>query len=287
MDVELLIRIRAFALIFVAMAMWEVAAPRRTLVTGRRLRWPHNLGILLVDLLAVRILVPTAAVGAALLAAGRGWGLLHLLGLRLSVAAALGFLILDLVIYAQHVLFHKVPVLWRLHRMHHADLDIDVTTGGRFHPFEILISLAVKIAVVIAFGIPVVAVLLFEVVLNATSTFNHANVSMPPALDRVLRWLVVTPDMHRVHHSILRHETDSNFGFNLPWWDRLFRTYRAVPEAGHEGMTIGLPIFRDRRELRIDRLLTQPFRDDRSDAGESGRRRRKTPDIRSAGPSQP
>ncbi len=268
MDLELLIRICAFALIFAAMALWEVAAPRRTLAVGRRRRWPHNLGILLVDVLAVRILVPTAAVGAALLAAGRGWGLFHLLGLRLSVAALLGFLALDLVIYAQHVLFHKVPVLWRLHRMHHADLDIDVTTGGRFHPFEILISMAVKIAVVIALGIPVVAVLLFEVVLNATSTFNHANVSMPPALDRVLRWLVVTPDMHRVHHSILRHETDSNFGFNLPWWDRLFRTYRAVPEAGHDGMTVGIPIFRDPRELRIDRLLTQPFRDDRSDAGE-------------------
>ena len=223
----------------------------------------------------MRILVPTAAVGAALLAAGRGWGLFHLLGLRLSVAALLGFLALDLVIYAQHVLFHKVPVLWRLHRMHHADLDIDVTTGGRFHPFEILISMAVKIAVVIALGIPVVAVLLFEVVLNATSTFNHANVSMPPALDRVLRWLVVTPDMHRVHHSILRHETDSNFGFNLPWWDRLFGTYRAAPEAGHDGMTVGIPIFRDPSELRIDRLLTQPFRDDRSDAGERGDGRRK------------
>ena len=274
MDLELLIRICAFALIFAAMALWEVAAPRRTLAVGRRRRWPHNLGILLVDVLAVRILVPTAAVGAALLAAGRGWGLFHLLGLRLSVAALLGFLALDLVIYAQHILFHKVPVLWRLHRMHHADLDIDVTTGGRFHPFEILISMAVKIAVVIALGIPVVAVLLFEVVLNATSTFNHANVSMPPALDRVLRWLVVTPDMHRVHHSILRHETDSNFGFNLPWWDRLFRTYRAVPEAGHDGMTVGIPIFRDPRELRIDRLLTQPFRDDRSDAGERGDGRR-------------
>ena len=262
MDLELLIRICAFALIFAAMALWEVAAPRRTLAVGRRLRWPHNLGILLVDVLAVRILVPTAAVGAALLAAGRGWGLFHLLGLRLSVAALLGFLALDLVIYGQHVLFHKVPVLWRLHRMHHADLDIDVTTGGRFHPFEVLISMLIKIATVVAFGIPVVAVLLFEVVLNATSMFNHANVAMPPTLDRILRLIVVTPDMHRVHHSVLRRETDSNFGFNLPWWDRLFGTYRAQPEAGHAGMTIGLPVFRDPGELRIDRLLTQPFRND-------------------------
>jgi sterol desaturase/sphingolipid hydroxylase (fatty acid hydroxylase superfamily) len=212
--------------------------------------------------LAVRVLIPTAAVGAALFAAGRGWGLFHLGGLPLALAAVLGFLILDLVIYGQHVVFHKVPVPWRLHRMHHADLDIDVTTGVRFHPFEILISLSIKIATVIAFGIPAVAVLVFEVVLNATAMFNHANVSMPAALDRVLRLLVVTPDMHRVHHSILRSETDSNFGFNLPWWDRLFGTYRAAPQAGHQGMTIGLPIFRNPHELRVDRLLTQPFRDD-------------------------
>jgi len=266
MDIEAWIRIGAFALIFAAMAAWEVAAPRRKLGVGRKPRWASNLGILLVDVLTVRVLVPTAAVGAALFAAGRGWGLLHLAGLRLSVAAIIGFLVLDLVIYAQHVVFHKVPLLWRLHRMHHADLDIDVTTGVRFHPFEILISMLIKIATVLAFGIPVVAVLLFEVVLNATSMFNHANVRMPAALDRVLRWLVVTPDMHRVHHSVLRRETDSNFGFNLPWWDRLFRTYRALPEAGHERMTIGLPIFRDRRELRIDRLLTQPFRDPRDDS---------------------
>jgi sterol desaturase/sphingolipid hydroxylase (fatty acid hydroxylase superfamily) len=271
MNVEAWIRLSAFALVFAAMALWEIAAPRRKLVAGRKRRWPSNLGILVVDALAVRVLIPTAAVGAALLAAGRGWGLLHLAGWRLSIAALLGFLVLDLVIYAQHIAFHKVPVLWRLHRMHHADLDIDVTTGGRFHPFEILISMVIKIAVVIAFGIPVVAVLLFEIVLNATSTFNHANVVMPAWLDRVLRWLVVTPDMHRVHHSILRQETDSNFGFNLPWWDRLFGTYRAAPQAGHDGITIGLPIFRDPRELRLDRLLTQPFR---NDAPESERRAR-------------
>ena len=262
MNVEFLIRISSFALVFTAMAGWEFLAPRRAWAVGRGPRWTNNLGILVVDVLAVRVLIPTAAVGAALFAAGRGWGLFHLAGLPLALAAVLGFLILDLVIYGQHVVFHKVPVLWRLHRMHHADLDIDVTTGVRFHPFEILISLSIKIATVIAFGIPAVAVLVFEVVLNATAMFNHANVSMPAALDRVLRRLVVTPDMHRVHHSILRSETDSNFGFNLPWWDRLFGTYRAAPQAGHQGMTIGLPIFRNPHELRVDRLLTQPFRDD-------------------------
>jgi sterol desaturase/sphingolipid hydroxylase (fatty acid hydroxylase superfamily) len=261
--VEMIIRLAAFGVFFSAFALWELAAPRRGLSVGRARRWPGNLGILLADILTVRVLVPTAAVGASLYAAGNGIGLIQYLNLRLSVAALIGFLALDLAIYLQHVVFHKVPVLWRLHRMHHADLDIDVTTGVRFHPLEILISLAIKIAVILAVGIPVVAVILFEVVLNVTSMFNHSNVSMPGWLDRALRLIVVTPDMHRVHHSILRRETDSNFGFNLPWWDRLFRTYRAQPEAGHTGMTIGIPIFRDPAELRIDRMLTQPFRDDR------------------------
>jgi sterol desaturase/sphingolipid hydroxylase (fatty acid hydroxylase superfamily) len=263
--IEAAIRLSAFFLVFGGLALWELLAPRRGLLVGRFSRWPNNIGILIVDILTVRLLVPTAAVGASLYAAGHGWGLINQLGLRLSVAALLGFLALDLVIYLQHVAFHKIPLLWRLHRMHHADLDIDVTTGVRFHPIEILISLGIKIAVILALGIPVVAVILFEVLLNATSMFNHSNVSMPLWLDRILRLIVVTPDMHRVHHSILRHETDSNYGFNLPWWDRLFGTYRPQPQAGHTQMTIGLPSFRDPRELRIDRLLTQPFRHDPAD----------------------
>lgn len=263
--IEAIIRLGAFGLFFATFALWELMAPRRALTAGRWRRWPNNLGILMVDILAVRILVPTAAVGAALYAAGNGLGLINQLHLRLSVAALLGFLTLDLVIYGQHVLFHKVPWLWRLHRMHHADLDIDVTTGLRFHPIEILISLAIKVATILAFGIPVVAVVLFEVVLNVTSMFNHSNLGMSARVDRALRLVLVTPDMHRVHHSILRHETDSNYGFNLPWWDRLFGTYRPQPEAGHSGMTIGLPSFRDPAELRIDRLLTQPFRHDAAD----------------------
>ena len=260
--VETIIRLAAFGVFFAAFALWELIAPRRGLSVGRARRWPGNLGILLADILTVRVLVPTAAVGASLYAAGNGWGLINYLHLRLSAAALIGFLALDLAIYLQHVVFHKVPLLWRLHRMHHADLDIDVTTGVRFHPLEILISLFIKIAVVLALGIPVVAVILFEVVLNVTSMFNHSNASMPAWLDRALRFIVVTPDMHRVHHSIVRRETDSNFGFNLPWWDRLFGTYRAQPEAGHTGMTIGIPAFRDPGELRIDRMLTQPFRND-------------------------
>ena len=262
LTVETIIRLGAFFVFFAAFALWELLAPRRALSIGRGGRWPGNLGILLTDVLTVRVLVPTAAVGASLYAAGNGWGLINYLQLRLSVAALIGFLALDLAIYVQHVVFHKVPLLWRLHRMHHADLDIDVTTGVRFHPLEILISLAIKIATILALGIPVVAVILFEVVLNVSSMFNHSNVSMPAWLDRVLRLIVVTPDMHRVHHSILRRETDSNFGFNLPWWDRLFGTYRAQPEAGHTAMTIGIPTFREPAESRIDRLLTQPFRND-------------------------
>ena len=185
--IELAARLLFAAAVFAIMAAWEVLAPRRRLAAGRRSRWPGNLGIVVVDVLAVRLLVPTAAVGASLYAAGHGIGLLHYLNLRLSVAALLGFLVLDLAIYAQHVVFHHVPWLWRLHRMHHADLDIDVTTGLRFHPFEILISLGIKIAVVLAFGIPPVAVFIFEVMLNATSLFNHSNVAMPPRVDRLVR----------------------------------------------------------------------------------------------------
>jgi sterol desaturase/sphingolipid hydroxylase (fatty acid hydroxylase superfamily) len=257
---EIAIRVAAFAGVFAAMALWEVLAPRRQWAVGRLPRWPSNLGIVVVDAVVVRLLIPTAAVGVALIAADKGFGVFRWLGWPGWLAGLLGLLGLDLVIYGQHVVFHKVPWLWRLHRMHHADLDIDVTTGLRFHPVEILLSMLIKIAVVALAGIPAPAVVVFEVVLNATSMFNHSNAAMPAWLDRVVRLFVVTPDMHRVHHSAVRAETDSNFGFNVPWWDRLFGTYRAAPAAGHDGITIGLPIFRDRRELRLDRLLTQPFR---------------------------
>ena len=263
---EIVVRISAAAAVFAAMAAWEFLAPRRGVAIGRKPRWPSNIGIVIVDAVAVRLIIPTAAVGVALIATERGWGLFNLLGLSRWFSGVLGFVLLDLIIYAQHVMFHHVPVLWRLHRMHHADLDIDVTTGVRFHPIEILLSMLIKMAAVLVFGIPAVAVVVFEVVLNATSMFNHSNVAMPRWLDRAVRWFVVTPDMHRVHHSIERRETDSNFGFNLPWWDWLFGTYRREPQAGHDGMTIGIPSFRDPGELRLDRLLTQPFRNDRTGA---------------------
>ena len=257
------VRVSAYAAVFAVMALWEWWAPRRKLSAGRAPRWPGNLGILAIDIVAVRLLVPTTAVGVALVAAENGWGLFAQLGVPYWAAVVIGVIALDLAIYLQHVVFHYVPPLWRLHRMHHADVDIDVTTGLRFHPIEILLSLGIKIAAVLALGVPAFAVLVFEVLLNATSMFNHSNVKLPPWLDRLARWIVVTPQMHQVHHSVVRAETDSNFGFNLPWWDRLFGTYRAEPAAGEQGMTIGLPIFRDKAELRITRLLTQPFRDDK------------------------
>ena len=254
------IRLGAFFGVLVVMALWEAAAPRRKLALARRRRWPGNLGVVVVDTVLVRLLFPTAAIGVALLAEARGWGLFHLLAVPWSVAVVLSVVLLDLAIYAQHVLFHAVPLLWRLHRMHHADLDIDVTTGVRFHPVEIILSLLIKWAVIVALGTPAVAVLLFEILLNATSMFNHGNIAMPPWVDRLVRLLVVTPDMHRVHHSIHRSETNSNFGFNFPWWDRLFGTYRGQPYGGHDAMTVGLDSFRDPREQRLDRMLLQPLR---------------------------
>jgi sterol desaturase/sphingolipid hydroxylase (fatty acid hydroxylase superfamily) len=259
---EPFIRLGAFGGVFVVMAIWELVGPRRQQAVGRGWRWPNNLGVVVVDTLLVRILFPTTAIGLALIAEARGFGLFNVIALSAVVGVVVSVIVLDLAIYLQHVLFHAVPALWRLHRMHHADLEFDVTTGLRFHPIEILLSMMIKLAVVAALGTPAVAVLIFEVLLNATSMFSHSNVRIPLGLDRVLRWFVVTPDMHRVHHSILSRETNSNFGFNVPWWDRLFGTYRPQPAAGHETMTIGIEQFRDPRELGLDRMLLQPFRGD-------------------------
>ena len=254
------IRLATFGGVFIVMAVWEFIVPRRKQAIGRGWRWPNNLGVVAANTLLVRILFPTTAVGLALLAQTRGFGLFNVIAVPAWIGVAASVVILDLAIYLQHVLFHAVPALWRLHRMHHADLEFDVSTGLRFHPIEILLSMLIKFAVVAALGAPALSVLIFEVLLNATSMFNHANVRIPLGIDRVLRWLVVTPDMHRVHHSILARETNSNFGFNSPWWDRLFGTYRAQPAAGHEAMTIGIKQFRDPRELWLDRMLAQPFR---------------------------
>jgi sterol desaturase/sphingolipid hydroxylase (fatty acid hydroxylase superfamily) len=224
------------------------------------MRWPGNLGIVALNTVLVRVIAPTGVVGLALSAETQGWGVMNQLTLPLWLTVTLSVLVLDLATYVQHVLFHAIPVLWRLHRVHHADLDFDVTTGARFHPIEILLSLGMKLIVVAALGLPAVAVVIFEVLLNATAMFNHGNVLIPPQLDRVLRLLVVTPDMHRVHHSIVVHETNSNFGFSFPWWDRILGTYRAQPASGHKSMTVGIEQFRELSELRLDRILGQPFR---------------------------
>ena len=256
------IRLSVFLGIFAVMALWEVAAPRRVRQHTRLRRWPNNIGIVVVNTVVLRVAFPVAAVGMATFAEAGGWGLLNSHAPPAWLAVVIAVVLLDLAIYLQHVMVHAVPAFWRLHRMHHADLDFDVTTGARFHPIEILLSMMIKLLVVAALGAPPVAVLIFEVMLNASSMFNHGNVRIPEGLDRVLRWFVVTPDMHRVHHSALRRETNSNFGFSLPWWDRLFGTYRAQPVAGHDAMTIGIEQFREPGDMRLDRMLIQPFKGD-------------------------
>jgi sterol desaturase/sphingolipid hydroxylase (fatty acid hydroxylase superfamily) len=215
-----------------------------------------------LDTFVTRIVAPAGAVGFATFAEKRGYGLFHSIAWPAWLELLLVLLVLDLALYLQHRVFHYLPVLWRLHRVHHADLDVDVTTGARFHPIEILLSLGIKFVFILALGASTASVLLFEILLNATSLFNHSNVHMRETVERVIRWLVVTPDMHRTHHSILRRETDSNYGFNFPWWDRIFHTYRAQPEAGHDRMTLGIERFRDVEELRFNRILSQPFRNE-------------------------
>lgn len=254
------IRLGFFLSIFIAIILWEFAAPRRRLSQPRWLRWYSNIGIVVLNTVAVRLLVPLVPVALAVMAEARGWGILNLVDLPFLLTVVMSVVVLDLVIYFQHVMFHAVPALWRLHRMHHADLDFDVTTGARFHPIEIVLSILLKFAVITVIGPPAVAVIIFEVLLNGTSMFNHGNIRLPLALDRILRWFVVTPDMHRVHHSNIPAETNSNFGFSLPYWDRLFGTYRDQPQLGHEGMTIGLDTFREAGDLHLHKMLIQPFK---------------------------
>jgi sterol desaturase/sphingolipid hydroxylase (fatty acid hydroxylase superfamily) len=257
---EAVIRFGAFLAIFIAVALAEAGAPRRPLTAAKAARWWVNLAITLIDAGVARFLAPILPLGLALLAASRGWGALNQLAAPFWPSVLAGVLLLDLVIYLQHVMFHTLPLFWRLHGMHHTDLDIDVTTGLRFHPLEIFLSTLIKLAAVAALGVPAVAVLVFEVLLNGTSMFSHGNICLREGFDRLLRLFVVTPDMHRVHHSVIVRETNSNFGFNFPWWDRLFGTYRPQPAMGHDGMTIGLARFRDAGALTLRYLLLLPFR---------------------------
>ena len=257
---EVSIRLGFFFGVFAVIALWEVAAPRRALTVSRWLRWSSNLGMVFLNSFVLRLLFPAAAAGVAVAAGEQGWGLLNYYSISFAWAVIISVIAMDFVIWVQHVMFHAIPVLWRLHRVHHADLDYDVTTGARFHTIEIILSMLIKFATIVLLGPPVVAVIIFEVMLNATAMFNHGNVGLPPVLDRILRWVLVTPDMHRVHHSVEDDEANSNFGFSLTWWDRLFGTYRDQPRAGHVGMTIGIHRYRDPKLVALlPGMLALPF----------------------------
>ena len=256
---ELTLRLGFFFGIFALVALAEAIFPRRKRQHSRVLRWYANLGIVFLNSALARIAMPILPVALAAMAVQEGWGLFNIFEVPVSLAVVISVILLDFFIYMQHVMVHAVPLFWRLHRMHHADTDYDVTTGARFHPLEILLSLWIKLAVILILGPPVVAVIIFEVLLNATAMFNHGNLRLPLGLDRLLRFLMVTPDMHRVHHSSIIRETNSNFGFNLPWWDYLFGTYRDQPELGHEGMEIGIDQFRKAQDQHLHAMLMQPF----------------------------
>lgn len=253
------IRLGFFFGIFLLVALWELLSPRRVLTTTKSVRWISNLGVVAIDTLTVRVLFPVIGIHIALTAQEKGWGLLNVIDFPEWLSILVGILVLDLVVYLQHIMFHAVPIFWRLHMMHHADLDYDVTTGLRFHPIEIIISMIIKMTAIAALGPSVITVIIFEIILNGTAMFNHGNIKLPINVDKYLRLLIVTPDMHRVHHSVTIRETNSNFGFNFPWWDRLFSTYRAQPAAGHEGMTIGLSQFRDPKRNALHWMLALPF----------------------------
>lgn len=257
---EVSIRLSFFFAVFVLMSLWEVQSPRRVLTVSKTMRWGNNLALIFLNSLILRLIFPAAAVGVAVSAADNGWGLFNHFEVPFPLVIVLSVVAMDFIIYLQHVLVHTVPVLWRLHRVHHADLDYDITTGARFHPLEMILSMLIKFTTIALLGTPVVAVLIFEVVLNGMAMFNHANVRLPLGLDRVLRLIVVTPDMHRVHHSVEDSEANSNFGFNLSIWDRLFRTYIDQPCGGHEGMTIGIHNYREPRQVSwLPGMLALPF----------------------------
>jgi len=254
-----LIRLGCFLAVFIGMILWERLAPRRPLKYSRLNRWPGNLGLTVFNSIVVYLVFPAAAVGVAVYGEQKGWGFLQTVYLPVWGKGFAAIILLDLIIYTQHVLFHKIPFLWRIHRMHHTDLDVDVTTGTRFHPVEILLSMGIKIGAVAAIGAPAWSVVVFEVMLNGTSMFNHSDIYISRQVDSMLRLLVVTPDMHRVHHSVIIKETNSNFGFNFPWWDRIFSTYRAQPRQGHTDMILGLANYQDPKWLNFHWMLLVPF----------------------------
>jgi len=272
LDHESAIRLGFFLGAFVLLAVWELIAPRRASQTSKAIRWTNNVALAAVNMLTVRVLLPLAGVGLAVFVNERGTGLLNMLPVPYLLAVVVSLLAFDLAVYLVHLAFHAAPVLWRMHRVHHSDVDFDVATAVRFHPIQMALSTLVKFAVILVLGAPVLAVLLFETVFQALLLFNHTNVRIPPAVDRLLRWFIVTPDMHRIHHSVRVNETNSNYGFALPWWDRLFGTYRAVPVAGHERMAVGIEMFRAQRHFWLDRMLLNPFLDERGSSSSDDRK---------------
>lgn len=262
MENEVTIRLAVFLGLFTLLACVEVLIPRRTRDLKRTSRWFTNIGLIIIDSLTIRlmaIVMPVMAVGAAMDASARGWGLLGMVDWPNWIEVLIAMLILDFVIWAQHLITHKIPLLWCLHQVHHADRDMDVTTAIRFHPIEIALSMLLKIGVIYALGPTAFAVILFEILLNGSAMFNHSNINIPKGLDKIIRLVLVTPDMHRVHHSDIRAEHDSNYGFSLSIWDRMFRTYVAQPGKGHDDMTIGLR-WQDERPLKLGWNLLLPFR---------------------------
>jgi sterol desaturase/sphingolipid hydroxylase (fatty acid hydroxylase superfamily) len=256
---EPFIRLAFFTVIFAVVAVVEVLRPRRNLVAAKPTRWVNNLLLILTNTIVLRLVFPIFPVGVAVFCVEKGWGIMNFFHFPLWIAVICGVVLLDMVIYWQHKMFHLTPVFWRLHKVHHIDQDIDVTTGLRFHPLEMILSMIIKITAVVAIGAPPVSVVIFEILLNGTTMFNHGNLHIPLAVDRIIRLLIVTPDMHRVHHSVIVKETNSNYGFNFPWWDRLFGTYRREPENGHLQMKIGLNGYFDPKYLQLLQMLIIPF----------------------------
>ena len=255
-----LIRLSFFIGFFCLFALWEYLYPRKKLSQNKLIRWLSNLGLIFTNSFLLAVIMPILAFQADLIADKESWGLFNLIEIPNWMAIVVCVVLFDMAIYLQHLLFHRLPILWRLHRVHHTDQDIDVTTASRFHPIEIILSVWIKIACVMLLGAPAIAVVIFEIVLNVSAMFNHSNAKLPLAIDKILRKVIVTPDMHRVHHSIVVKETHSNFGFFLSIWDRIFNTYISQPTGGHENCLIGVPEFRQSREQYLDKMLTQPFR---------------------------
>lgn len=257
---ELPIRLGFFFGVFAVIAIWEFLAPRRKPTISKSLRWTNNLALIFLNNLVIRLLFPAAALGVAAFASKLNWGLLNFYQPPFWLSVIIAVIAMDLIIYLQHVMMHAIPLFWRLHRVHHADLDYDVTTGARFHTLEIILSALIKFAAILLLGPQLIAVIIFEILLNATAMFNHGNIKLPEPLDRFLRRFLVTPDMHRVHHSVEENEANSNFGFNLSWWDFLFGTYQEQPQNGHQGMTIGIHKYRDPNKVnRLPGMLLLPF----------------------------